>query len=208
MSFRGGAVQLVSRRPSADLETREQRVAVIHEDRVVTEDVRPGTQAWPDASKGSDGDLVFDASVEDRATRAFVAVSSADGQTALAMQLRHPGRGSSPAGRSIDGLFAVKDRPASVSLSLRGTISPDGMMHAPNTVVLGVDQNDDIGQGRPQLLGQRNNGRGADVEPRPVFLRLDHGIEVAAIGDVHRQGTDARHIYRHMGGVQVAGDVE
>ena len=117
----------------------------------------------------------------------------AGGQLAARRELGHARRGPGAARAAVDRLAAVENRVARVRLRVARLAGPEDVGHAADRLVLRMDRLYGRFQVLPQDEGHAHEIAGGEVlQVAVVRLRLHDGVEVAAVGDIHRELTQAR----------------
>src|SRR6185437_1096250 len=162
-----------------------ERVAGIDEDRVVAVHPRPAGDARADRVVIADRGRGFDPALEQAADDALMHELIARPQPAAAGELRHAGRGAGAAGGAVDGALAVEHRVAGMRARVARRAGPLHVADACDRGIVRMRERDRRVDALAYDRGEPQDGVGRYcLQPRIVLLRLDDGVEIAAIGDV------------------------
>ena len=105
----------------------------------------------------------------------------------LACELRHARRGAGAARRAVDRLVAVEDGVAGVRAGHRRLAGPQHVRQPADPGILRMDELVFFVEPRPHHRAPGDEIAGRMIgHVAEVLLRLDDGVEIAAIGDVDR----------------------
>src|SRR3546814_5410095 len=109
--------------------------------------------------------------------------------------MREPRRRAGAARAAIDRAVTVKDGIAPIRPIALGRIGPEDMAHPADRGVERVDRLDRGADGLANPRAEREDATRTEIiETAIAALRLDDGVEIAAISDIDRQRADAVEI--------------
>src|SRR3954447_20407809 len=194
--------------PSGDLEAAPIGVAVVDEDRVVAGGPGPAGDRGDDGGLAAEAGRRLDSALELAADDALVDEGLALPQAAAGGELGHAGRGAGAARAAVDRLLAVEDRVAGVRARVAGLAGPLDVRDAADGRVEWVDGVGHLVEAPAQLGREAQEPGGRHLlEARIAGLRLDDGVEVAAVGDVDDELAEFGAVDPDLGQGEVGGDV-
>src|SRR5262245_38703277 len=170
-----------------------KRVAIVDENRVVTRHPRPTGNRGNDGGFAGDAGCLFDTAMEQRPDDRFVHEGIARLQFPLGSKLRHASGGTRSAGRAINRLVAIEDGIAGMRFRARWRARPQDMAETIYLGFLRMLEAVALVQALAQHRAPADEVQCAIIgKVTEVFLRIDNGIEVSAIGDVDRKRSKVR----------------